>query len=314
MAKSLQKQGIASISIDFRGYGNSKTGRSSELYYDVLGAVDYLEKRGYEHIALVGGSMGGEAVLCALGHRVNPRIDKVVLLAPAGGEVIRSQTIKKLFKIKKAKILVNSRRCQKELKLAGIKADLVYTPIYNIKQYKPSAFPDKFTVAIYCSDSNRMHKLDSQDGFSNVPLLMEVAKSLPMIDFKFFGLDKVTEKKDNIEFCGKIPEEEMPSFIGECSMIVRSTVHDGFPQLPIQFLLSGRFALTSCPDKELKFADKLSFEDNLDWEKNKSEVINKILEMRNRRPKPFRLSESAHEYYGDLMNVDKYKEEIYKYV
>ena len=97
LSESLQKQGIASISIDFRGYGNSTPGRSSELYYDVLGAVDYLEKRGYEHIALVGGSMGGEAVLCALGHRANPRIDKVILLAPAGGEVIKSQTIKKLF-------------------------------------------------------------------------------------------------------------------------------------------------------------------------------------------------------------------------
>jgi len=97
LAERLQKQGIASITIDFRGYGNSTPGRNNTLYYDILGAVDYLEKRGFEHIALVGGSMGGTAILHALGHKVNPRIDKVILLAPAGGEAIRSQTIKKLF-------------------------------------------------------------------------------------------------------------------------------------------------------------------------------------------------------------------------
>ena len=97
LAERLQKQGIASVAIDFRGYGNSKPGKSSELYYDILGAVDFLEKKGFEHIALVGGSMGGSAILRALGHKVDSRIDKVVLLAPAGGEVIKSHTIKKLF-------------------------------------------------------------------------------------------------------------------------------------------------------------------------------------------------------------------------
>jgi glycosyltransferase involved in cell wall biosynthesis len=228
--------------------------------------------------------------------------------------IAQLQTIKKMFELKKAKLLVNSKRCQDELKLAGIDAELVYTPIYNMNQYKPTGLPDKFTVAVYCSDSNRMHKFDSQDGYSNVPLLLDVAKSLPMIDFKFFGMDKVIEKKDNIEHCGRIPEEEMPDFIKSCSMIVRSTIHDGFPQLPIQFLLSGRDALVSCPDKELKYADKLSFEDNVEWEKNKSEVINKILEIRGREKSPFRLSQKAHRYYGKLLSVKKYNEEIFKYV
>ena len=97
LAEHLQKKGIASISIDFRGYGNSKEGKSSELYHDILGAINYLEKKGFDHIALVGGSMGAAAVLRALGHKVSPRIDKVVLLAPAGGEAIKSQAIKKLF-------------------------------------------------------------------------------------------------------------------------------------------------------------------------------------------------------------------------
>lgn len=97
LAENLQKLGIASLAIDFRGYGNSKRGKSSDLYYDVLGAVDYLEKKGFKHIAIVGGSMGGAAILRSLAHKVSPRIGKVILLAPAGGEAIKSQTIKKLF-------------------------------------------------------------------------------------------------------------------------------------------------------------------------------------------------------------------------
>jgi pimeloyl-ACP methyl ester carboxylesterase len=94
-------EGISSLAINFRGYGNSMPGKSKEVYYDVLGAVDYLEERGIEHIALVGGSMGGAAILRALAHKVNVRIDKVVLLAPAGGEAIKSNTIKKLFIVSK---------------------------------------------------------------------------------------------------------------------------------------------------------------------------------------------------------------------
>lgn len=71
--------------------------RGQGLYCDISGAVDFLEKKGFEQIALVGGSMGGTAILRALGRKVNPRIDKVALLAPAGGEAIKSRTIKKLF-------------------------------------------------------------------------------------------------------------------------------------------------------------------------------------------------------------------------
>jgi alpha-beta hydrolase superfamily lysophospholipase len=101
LAEGLQKEGVSSLVIDFRGYGNSLPGKSKDFYHDVLGAVDYLEKRGFENIALVGGSMGGAAILRALGHKVNPRINKVVLLAPAGGEAIKNKTIKKLFIVTK---------------------------------------------------------------------------------------------------------------------------------------------------------------------------------------------------------------------
>ncbi len=222
------------------------------------------------------------------------------------------QVIKQILKKRKAKVLVNSPRCQKELKLCGIKSKLVYTPVYDIEKYKVTKpLPEKFTVGVYVSDSNRAHLMNSEDGYSNIPLIRDVAQALPMVEFKLFGIDKVLDKTGNIEMCGRIPEDEMVDFINDCSMVLRSTIHDGFPQLPIQFLLCGRQALVSCPDKELKYCEKLSFEDNLDWEANKNEIINKILSMRD-FCLPTELSENAHAYYGDLMSVEKFKNEVYE--
>ena len=97
LCERLQKEGISSLAIDFRGYGNSKPGESGEFYLDVLGAIDHLKRKGFKHIALIGGSMGGAAILRALAHISDPRIEKVILLAPAGGAGVKSQKIKKLF-------------------------------------------------------------------------------------------------------------------------------------------------------------------------------------------------------------------------
>ena len=96
-AERLQQAGVAALSIDFRGYGNSKAGTAPEKYHDVLGAVAFLEAKGFEKIAVVGGSMGGAAVLRALAHSDSTSIVKAVLLAPSGGDPIASATISKLF-------------------------------------------------------------------------------------------------------------------------------------------------------------------------------------------------------------------------
>lgn len=97
LAERFQEEGYASLAIDFRGYGNSRAGESSEIYHDVLGAIDFLVKKGVGHIALIGGSMGGAAILDALSYISGPEVDKVILLSPAGGKAIRSRTIRKLF-------------------------------------------------------------------------------------------------------------------------------------------------------------------------------------------------------------------------
>jgi alpha-beta hydrolase superfamily lysophospholipase len=101
LAEKLQDKGIASLSIDFRGYGNSKKGTTNKRSLDILGAVDYLKNKGFNNIAIVGGSMGGAAVLSALDTKTDNVIKKVVLLAPAGGAGIASTSIKKLIIVSK---------------------------------------------------------------------------------------------------------------------------------------------------------------------------------------------------------------------
>lgn len=97
-ARRLQQDGVTALAFDFRGYGASRGPQDGgHLYQDVLGATAFLEREGYTHIALVGGSMGGAAVLNALAHRDDAHIVRALLLAPAGGEPIASPRIDKLF-------------------------------------------------------------------------------------------------------------------------------------------------------------------------------------------------------------------------
>lgn len=96
LAEAFQRKGVAALSIDFRGYGNSRSGSSTKKMYDILGAISYLKAQGFTAINLIGASMGGAAVLLALSNNSIP-IDKVVLLAPAGGPAIGSTASDKLF-------------------------------------------------------------------------------------------------------------------------------------------------------------------------------------------------------------------------
>jgi len=89
LAERLQKKQLASLSLD---------GKTPAV---VLAAIKYLQGKGFKKIALVGGSMGGAAMLDALSQKTDTAINKVIALAPAGGNSIPSQKIKKLFIVAK---------------------------------------------------------------------------------------------------------------------------------------------------------------------------------------------------------------------
>lgn len=108
LAERLQKKGVSSLSINFRGYGNSKNGSTNKKELDILGAIDYLKGEGFKNIAIVGGSMGGAAILNGLNIKTDFAIKKVVLLAPAGGDGIASKSINKLFIVSKDERLFSS--------------------------------------------------------------------------------------------------------------------------------------------------------------------------------------------------------------
>lgn len=97
LAEHFQKFGLSSLSIDFRGYGNSSAGASKDLLYDILGATDFISQNKYKHIALVGGSMGATAITRALTHAPDSPVNKIILLAPAGGDPVTSDRIQKMF-------------------------------------------------------------------------------------------------------------------------------------------------------------------------------------------------------------------------
>lgn len=71
-----------------------------------MGAITWLKNKGFDDINIIGGSMGGAAVLSALETNKIP-VAKVVLLAPAGGPPITSTKTRKLFVVSKEEGLYN---------------------------------------------------------------------------------------------------------------------------------------------------------------------------------------------------------------
>lgn len=100
LAEKFQQEGVSALPIDFRGYGNSKAGSSSQKYKDIIGAISFAKEQGFTNISIIGASMGGVAVLAALSAE-EVLVDKVILLAPAGGSAINSKAMKKLFVVSK---------------------------------------------------------------------------------------------------------------------------------------------------------------------------------------------------------------------
>ena len=89
LAERFQQLNVASLSLD------------GKTLHDVLSSIKVLKDKGFKKITLVGGSMGGAAILHALEEKTDESINKVIVLAPSGGTPIKSEKIKKFFVVAK---------------------------------------------------------------------------------------------------------------------------------------------------------------------------------------------------------------------
>jgi pimeloyl-ACP methyl ester carboxylesterase len=63
-AQELQENGISVLTINFRGYGASEGDKHpGQIDRDVRAALMFSRERGYQHVVLLGGSMGGTAAI-----------------------------------------------------------------------------------------------------------------------------------------------------------------------------------------------------------------------------------------------------------
>ena len=192
--------------------------------------------------------------------------------------------------------LCNSDFLENELGELGIKAHCVHMPL--VGEFNPVPLPKKFTIGVYYSATNPMH---------NQEFMVDIAKSMPDIEFKFFGGGEQA-REENIEFLRWV---DIHDIIRQCSMNVRISVHDGYPQLPIQFLLSGRQVITNFNMPHMHyFPYKLSKEN---YGECKVKLIEKIREVkRNINSKGNKtLLKRGDIYYRNITNPDNYKKIIY---
>ncbi len=97
LIEDLLENNISVLSIDFRGYGQSKAGkRPADKYEDILAGVHFLNKKPeITYVSVLGASMGGAAAAQASIHSKVGDINHLILLSPAAfsaPEKIKSNT------------------------------------------------------------------------------------------------------------------------------------------------------------------------------------------------------------------------------
>jgi hypothetical protein len=190
------------------------------------------------------------------------------------------KALREWFKKEKIIHLSEAEFTQKELAEVGIKTKVI--PIPAKKLNDPIPLPKDFSVAIYAPKSPMY----------NFPFMEEIVRSMPDIQFYFFGDDsKKGEKGENYEHLGFIDMNEwMPKF--SCNL--RVSVHDGLPLLPVEFMTAGRRAIVNVP-----------LEGAIEVKKDRKQVVDAI---RFAQDNP--LSKEVGQYWKKELDFDKYVKAI----
>jgi glycosyltransferase involved in cell wall biosynthesis len=120
------------------------------------------------------------------------------------------------------------------LKEMGFDVELLPLPV-DINDLVKPFLPERFSVAIY--DHGQ-----SQDDIYCKPLMIDIMKSMPDVQFYCFGDEKNTRKEQNVTYLGRI---DIQKVIAVSSCLLRITKHDGYPVTPIEFLACHRPTITN---------------------------------------------------------------------
>ena len=187
-----------------------------------------------------------------------------------------------------------------ELAEMGIDAHIVPLPV-DTNKYRITPAPKEPVIAIYHPDNNQHGETQY-----NLALMRDIAESMPDVKFKFFGGNTV-QTLGNLDFVGYIKPENMQDFIDSCSAIVRITVHDGLPILPIEFLMSGREAILTLPGVSGSYYVGHGRIDQGNYGEKKEETIKAIREVIN-SPMTAKEKLEVSSYWREKCAVRNYKE------
>jgi len=154
------------------------------------------------------------------------------------GHAISVATWKELLELWKKKHYIHLTEVgytQKEMVELGVKTRVV--PLPPAKLYEPMPLPEKFTVGIYENPTQNVYEEE---------LMAHVARSMPDIDFIFFGDENQKGKYANVKHIGWCDYDE---WLPKLSCNLRITKHDGLPLTCVQFMTAGRNVVTNSPLK-----------------------------------------------------------------
>lgn len=190
---------------------------------------------------------------------------------------------------------------RKELEDIGIKSKVCPLPV-DIKDLDVP-LPKDFTVAIYDHFTNDIYCQ---------PLIIEVIKSMPDINFIYFGSDEmkiIRHDLKNMKILGRLPIKEI---ISQASVLLRISKHDGFPVSPIEFLASGRQVLINHDFPYMKKIDGVLTDEKGIVEMKKNIMGNIRLAKKNVPPAEF--FKLARSHYSRELNPKRLRKEVLKLI
>jgi glycosyltransferase involved in cell wall biosynthesis len=210
---------------------------------------------------------------------------------------IQVKNIRKMFEKRNVIHLFQSKQNAEEMKELGFEGKVLTLPVLNVYERLP--LPEKFTVAVYDHDGvdQKWHKW----------LVMELTKSMPDVEFVFFGNKNAVGKERNTEWLGRVPILDV---IKKSSCLLRLTVHDGYPVAPIEFLFSGRKSILNV--KDMPYANYVDLGVVCDDRivEIKQLVYNEIRKVQDKPAFTGDEFVEARDYYESLLSPSKFKDEI----